>query len=145
MYDRNCRHNKNISCHQRVDNASGNTFSVILCLCAKQSEMKVGAGELRGGGAVCMCFMCLCRLTIYLLQGVLAYSCVAVRCTSPPTPVICLLSVVSRAALERQINGRIDACDYLCGAAWARGSTRGVVSLGTLPLTCVGVYAFVCG
>ncbi len=74
----------------------------------------------------CACFMCLCRLTIYLLQVVLAYSCVAVRCTSPPTPVICLLSVVSRAELERQINGRIDACDYLCGAAWARGSTRRV-------------------
>ncbi len=49
-----CRHNKNISCHQRADNASGNAFSVILCLCAKKSEMKVGAGSLRGGGAVCM-------------------------------------------------------------------------------------------
>lgn len=47
MYDRNCRHNKNISCHQRADNASGNGFSVILGLCAKKSEIKVGDGELK--------------------------------------------------------------------------------------------------
>lgn len=40
--------------------------------------------------------------------------------------IVCLLSVVSRAELERQVNGRRDAPDYLCGASWARSSSRRV-------------------
>ncbi len=85
-----------------------------------------------GCGAVFMCFMCLCRLTLLFASwGVLAYSCVAYRCT----PFICLLSVVSWAKLEKQINGLIDASDYLFGAAEARPDVCPAVSLGTLWLT----------
>lgn len=38
---------------------------------------------------------------------------------------VCFLWLAERS-WSRQINGRIDARDYLCGAAWARGSTRRV-------------------
>lgn len=67
----------------RENKASGNAFSVILCLYAKKREMKVGVGELwEGGGSVYVfCVPLWVDITIYLLQGVLAYSCWAVRCT----------------------------------------------------------------
>lgn len=108
-----------------------------------------GAEWTGGGSIVHVCFMCLCGLTLLFTTfgGVLAYSCVAVRCTSPfPQSSVCFLWLASRAG---EAGKWTDRCLWLFVRSSlgprARPDVCPVVSLGTLPLTCVAVYACVCG